>query len=239
MKKCVCFLLTLSAILWADTLTCKTGKYSGIFTGYSKFRIFFQEWDGVKPEAYDPVRTERIKFDKPAQIQLTLTKDSKKTISATLTNYSVNKFTFIIDGNKKEIHYRQVARIEARIDTKDFMKRREQALNPDSAKNQVVDIKELLEPGKACIVHFHVESGVSSARQGNLAERLCNDSRGKATYHKITVNGPEDSVAKKYKLTSLPQFLFFNTKGALVSKLADRFTEEDIEAAFNRAKSGK
>lgn len=239
MKRTIaCVLLGLMTTLSADTLTYRDKKIDGLFLSFSKFRIFFQGWDGEKPEAYDPVRA-KIKFDKPAKVTLKLSKSPKKQIQATLIKFAKTKFTFVIDGEEKIIHYRQISSIDVTIDMKEFIQRREEAHEAAGGPKKAFRVAELLEHGKATIVHFHIDEGPSSQRQGNLVHRLCEESRGKAVCKQVTLTGLDDPIAVKLKLATLPQFWFFTPKGAVSSRLTDRFTEEDISEAFKKAVKGK
>ena len=51
MKKTLFLLLvSLSIVVSADVLQIRSGMLEGVFSGYNKFRIQFQAWDGNKVE---------------------------------------------------------------------------------------------------------------------------------------------------------------------------------------------
>ena len=219
-------LMTLTGL--GDTLYLKNGKQEGVFNGFVKFRLRFQAWDGDKVDVYEPSKINKLELDKPIKVQLVLTRSPKKTVPAVMKGFDNMKFTFEIEGNEKVLHYNQITKIDYSVSIGEFMKRRDEAKNGGPQ----ISVKEMLEDGKATIIHFHCNSGPASQRQGNLCERLCEDSKGKAVYKRIDVKDLDDPLAKRYKLQSLPQFWFFNSKRAVFVKLADRFAEEDIEKAF-------
>lgn len=229
MKKTLFLLLvSLSIVVSADVLQIRSGMLEGVFSGYNKFRIQFQAWDGNKVEIYEASKVNKLTLDKPLKVQVFLTRAPKKPISAMLKGYYNMKFTFEMEGDEKVIHYNQISKIEYNVSIGEFMKRRDEAKNGGPKTS----VKDMIEEGMATIIHFHCDNGPASQRQGNLCERLCKESRGKAVYKRIVVQDLNDPIAKRYKLQSLPQFWFFTPKKAVFVKLSDRFTEEDIENAL-------
>ena len=232
MKKTIFyFLISLSLVVSADVLHLKTGKQEGVFSGYNKFRIRFQTWEGDKVDVYEPSKINKLELDKPLKVQVVLTRSPKKPIPAMLKGFDNMKFTFEMEGSEKVIHYNQIAKIDYNVSIGEFMKRREELKNGGPQ----VSVKEMLEEGMATVIHFHCDEGPASQRQGNLCERLCKDSKGKAVYKRIVVKDLNDPLAKRYKLQSLPQFWFFTPKKAVFVKLSERFAEEDIEKALKGA----
>ena len=232
MKKALFLLLAfLSLAVTADVLQLKMGTQEGVFSGYSKFRLRFQAWDGDKVEVYEPAKINKLVLDKPLKVQVVLTRAPKKTIPALLKGFNNMKFTFEMEGEEKVLHYNQIGKIDYTVSIGEFMKRRDEAKNGGPQ----VSVKEMIEEGMATVIHFHCDDGPASQRQGNLCERLCKESKGKAAYKRIVVKDLNDPLAKRYKLQSLPQFWFFTPKKAVFVKLSDRFTEEDIEKALKGA----
>jgi hypothetical protein len=229
MKKALFLLLAfLSLAVMADVLQLKMGTQEGMFSGYSKSRLHFQGWEGEKEEVYEPAKVNKLVLDKPMKVQVFLTRSPKKPISAMLKGFDNMKFTLEMEGSEKVIHCNQITKIDCNLSIGEYMKRR------DAAKNggQQASVKEMLEEGMATVIHFHCDDGPASQRQGNLCERLCKDSKGKAVYKRIVVKDLNDPIAKRYKLQSLPQFWFYTPKKSIFVKLSERFTEEDIEKAL-------
>ena len=224
-------LFFLALAVSADVLHLKTGKQEGVFSGYNKSRLCFQAWDGDKVEIYEPLKVNKLVLDKPLKVQVVLTRALKKPIPALLKGFDNMKFTFNMEGEEKVIHYNQIAKIDYNVSIGEFMKRRDEAKNGGSQTS----VKEMIEEGMATIIHFHCDEGPASQRQGNLCERLCKESKGKAVYKRIVVKDLNDPIAKRYKLQSLPQFWFFTPKKAVFVKLSERFAEEDIEQALKGA----
>ena len=232
MKRTISLLLVfLSLAVSADVLHLKTGTQEGVFSGYSKFRLRFQAWDGDKVEVYEPSKINKLVLDKPIKVQVVLTRAPKKVNPALLKGYNNMKFTFEMEGEEKVLHYNQIGKIDYTVSIGEFMKRRDEAKNGGPQ----ISVKEMIEEGMATVIHFHCDDGPASQRQGNLCERLCKESKGKAVYKRIVVKDLNDPLAKRYKLQSLPQFWFFTPKKAVFVKLSERFTEEDIEKALKGA----
>ena len=232
MKRTISLLLVfLSLAVSADVLHLKTGMQEGVFSGYSEFRLRFQAWDGDKVEVYEPSKINKLVLDKPIKVQVVLTRAPKKVIPALLKGYNNMKFTFEMEGEEKVLHYNQIGKIDYTVSIGEFMKRRDEA----KTGGPQISVKEMIEEGMATVIHFHCDDGPASQRQGNLCERLCKESKGKAVYKRIVVKDLNDPLAKRYKLQSLPQFWFFTPKKAVFVKLSERFTEEDIEKALKGA----
>ena len=232
MKKALFLILVfLSFAVSADVLHLKTGKQEGMFSGFAKFRLRFQAWDGDKVDVYEPTKINKLVLDKPLKVQVVLTRAPKKVVPALLKGFDNMKFTFEMEGEEKVLHYNQIGKIDYNVSIGEFMKRRDEAKNGGPQ----ISVKEMIEEGMATIIHFHCEDGPASQRQGNLCERLCKESKGKAVYKRIVVKDLNDPIAKRYKLQSLPQFWFFTPKKAVFVKLSERFAEEDIEKALKGA----
>ncbi len=95
------------------------------------------------------------------------------------------------------------------------------------------------------MIHLHCDALVASTRQGNYADALAGDSHGKIVLKRVAipvVNGEPDwnsPVAKRFGITSVPQFWFYGKTGKPIKRLTDRFAEEDIDAAFKSALRGR
>ncbi|MDD4539678.1 MAG: hypothetical protein PHT80_11740 [Lentisphaeria bacterium] len=232
----------LSAAAWADTLTAGGKRYSGMFAGYAKGRVQFQEWTATEPLQMELRRVERLKIAKPSPVKYTLSGAPKKTLTAPFLGIKNGAFLFADGADELRYFSRQIGRIEVKIDYQAFMAEAQQAAGegeggddqdgPLRARDMVVD-------NQVTVIHFHHDGSAASTRQGNLAQRLCEDSRGTAAYVRVLVKDGDDPVAKANKLRSLPQFWFYDRRGELSGKLAERFTEEDISKAFEEAHKGR
>lgn len=232
----------LSAAAWADTLTAGGKRYSGMFAGYAKGRVQFQEWTATEPLQMELRRVERLKIAKPSPVKYTLSGAPKKTLTAPFLGIKNGAFLFADGADELRYFSRQIGRIEVKIDYQAFMAEAQQAAGegeggddqdgPLRARDMVVD-------NQVTVIHFHHDGSAASTRQGNLAQRLCDDSRGAATYVRVLVKDGDDPVAQANKLRSLPQFWFYDRRGELSGKLAERFTEEDISKAFEEAHKGR
>ena len=234
MQKSILLAAILAIAASADTLTTNDATLDGFFAGTVGNSILFQGWEAQKPEKYDVRNVKKMELDKPVEAKLFRGSSKKDFENVTVRKFSKGKLSVVQKGEKKQVQLNMINRIEVPpMDMAAFMERRKAAQNAknEGADDKPVTAKSVLTEGKSNLVHFHVEDGVSSQRQGNLAERLCNDSRGRVVYHKITVT-PGDATCQKNNLSTLPQFWFYDRSGKLVQKLDDRFAEEDIGKAF-------
>lgn len=242
---CLCLLALLSLGLCGDELRLADGtKLQGVFLGLDakgkvSFQCFSEEapWEGPLPSV------KRLKLDKPVKITFYGAREPKKGLKGTLGGYKDGNFRLTLPGDSKpqELPSLRVAKLEVAIDMADFLRRKEEFRRQQAADNaeKAVEISEMLQPGKAAIVHFHSPTMERNERQGSLARRLCDSSKGKAVYLEIMVDSLQSPTAKKYKLKSLPQFWFYNGNGKQTSRLDRKFTEEEIEEAFRHAVKGR
>ncbi len=234
MRRHLLFATLLALAATADTLVTTSDTIQGFFAGTADNAILFQQWDASKPTKYDAHDVRKMDLDKPVEAKLFRSSSKKDFEAVTVRKFSKGKLSVVQKGEKKQIQLNMINRIEVpQMDMATFMARRKaaQSAKESPEEGKPVSAKSVLTDGKANIVHFHVEDGPSSQRQGNLAERLCNDTRGRVVYHKITVV-PDDATCQKNKLQTLPQFWFYDRSGKLVKKLDNRFSEEDITQAF-------
>ncbi|MGI5923122.1 MAG: hypothetical protein GX945_04860 [Lentisphaerae bacterium] len=230
----------LSVATWADTLKAGGKSYSGMFAGYEKGHLKFQEWTASEPLKVEMRRVERLKIENPSPVKYTLSGAPKKVLTAPFLGIKNGAFLFADGENELRYFARQMGRIEVKIDYQAFMAGAQQAAAAEAGgKEGPLRAKDMVVENQVTVIHFHHDGSPGSTRQGNLAQRLCEDSRGKATYVQVLVKDGDDPVAKANKLRSLPQFWFYDRRGALSSKLADRFTEDDISKAFEAARKGR
>jgi len=235
----------LALTLPADELRLANGdRLQGAFLGLdAKGKVSFQRFGDAKPWEGPVQSVKRLKLDKPVKVTFFSASEPKKGVKATLSGAKDGNFRLTLPGDAKpqELPTFRIAKIEVALDMADFLRRSEEfrQREAEATEDKVPDLAELLQPGKAAIVHFHTPSLEVNERQGRLAQRLCEDSNGKAIYLEILVSDLKSQTAKKYKLKSLPQFWFYDGGGKQSSRLDRKFTEEEIEAAFRRALKGR
>lgn|GEM_PF-1220719 len=103
------------------------------------------------------------------------------------------------------------------------------------SQGEDVDIESQLRKGVVNVIHFHYAQAHSSVRQGNYVEVLSRKSGGRVVVQRIVAPDWNAPICKAKELKTLPQFWFYSRSGALSSKLTERFTEADIEAALRKA----
>lgn len=238
------FFLCLALSTTADILIVGDKEVSGVFSGFEKKRVLFQEWQKETPDKYDIAQVERLRLDKPMRISFAYTRDIRRKLPGILHGIRKNgDFDIEENGKRTRIPSWKLARVEATVDMQDFMLRREAAMNQEADegdKNSYVEVEKALKPGQVLVVHFHQPGSAASERQGNYIRRLCENSRGKAVYQQVRVApNPDDPNIRHYELQTLPQFWFYTPKGELSERLAERFTEPDLKKALESARRAR
>jgi hypothetical protein len=108
---------------------------------------------------------------------------------------------------------------------------------PVISRGEVVNVEASLKPGYINIVHFHMPQAVASIREGNYVQSLAAKRTSRIVVLKVVVPHFGTPICSALNLKSLPQFWFYDSRGKLVKKLTDRFTEGDIDAAVKEARS--
>ena len=237
----ICGILSVAAL--ADSLRAGGKSYSGMFAGYAKGQVQFQEWTATEPLQMELRRVERLKIAKPSPVKYTLSGAPKKILTAPFLGIKNGAFLFAAGDDELRYFSRQIGRIDVKIDYQAFMAEAQRAAagkgDDDDDQDGPLRARDMVVDNQVTVVHFHHDGSAASTRQGNLAQRLCVDSRGAATYVRVLVKDGDDPVAQANKLRSLPQFWFYDRRGELSGKLAERFTEEDISKAFEAAHKGR
>lgn len=107
------------------------------------------------------------------------------------------------------------------------------------SRGEVVDVSASLRKGYVNIVHFHMPGALTSVREGNYIQALSKKPLNRLVVWKVQVADFQAPICGAMEIKSLPQFWFYDTRGNLVKKLTDRFTEGDIDAAIKSARMGK
>lgn len=233
-----------------DTLSPSVGPVmEGTFVGYEfgSFSLINKEHETMKHLVAD---TRELQIDPPREI--TVTPRAGKPESMMLKGFEKGQFIFLRNGVEAPRPLSLIKRIEvpftAQLDAIDLSG---PAVTPDPAPPApsapaapptprappaaLPAAHALAEAGRVTVVHFHYPPSVTSMRQGSLVAALVRDSRGKVALRKIEIPDWNAPAVEQYDLKSLPQFWFYNARGELVSKLVDRFTDEDVTAALRQA----
>lgn len=104
------------------------------------------------------------------------------------------------------------------------------------SRGEVVDIDASIKKGFVNIVQFHYPQSLASVREGNYVEALAAKRNNRIVLLKVVVSDFNAPVCVALNIKGLPQFWVYSPQGKLVKKLADRFTEGDIDAAIRDAR---
>lgn len=223
----------------ADVLTYTDGKRAeGLFVRFQGGQFEFLEGD-AKPAKVAAARVESLTLDPPVKADVRR-RGGRSLDGVMLTGYSKPQFTFA-DGTGP-VPTMQIERIQPRSDLRREMQHVAEAQRAATVSTPASGILELpIHTGVVTVVHFHMEEVASSLKQGNYIQERCAESKGKIAFFRVNLRGWDDPAARQYQIASVPQFWFYDRDGQLVRKLTDRFTGDDIDAAFASVKpdSGK
>ncbi len=235
------FLGACLSLLHADELQLDGRKpLKGIFLGISeRGKISFQVYGEETPRAFSSAKVTEITLDKPVKVHC-FQKRNQKHARAGLFSGMHNgqcRFRFSGENRDQEISLLQISKLDVELDMKHFMIRMQDARRKQAEKiaEKKIAAEEFLVPGRISVLHFTFPELSVNSRQGNLAQRLCEDSSRPAEYVQILIDSLESVLARANALDSLPQFWFYSSEGGLVVKLTGRFTDEDLEQAFRKA----
>lgn len=227
-----------------DRLTLKNGKsFEGSFESFKSDRFYFSPRTGKKLHER---RMTVVSLELDPLVEVVVkARGKKKRKDLKFKAYEKSKFIFDHNGKDMTFMGSQMTTIEVGMDFKRAMAHQEDAKPPaaQDADPKAVNVEANIKKGSVTIVHFHAvgdifpaDSRAASIRTGNYISSLKKKSRGKVHVLTIPLHGWDDPSAVKYEITSAPQFWIYKRTGALSSKLIERFTSTDIDAALKKAK---
>lgn len=108
---------------------------------------------------------------------------------------------------------------------------------PVISHGENVNVEAFLKKGYINVVHFHLPRAVTSVREGNYVQSLAAKRSNGLVVLKVVVPNFGAPICTALNLKSLPQFWFYDSRGKLVKKLTDRFTEGDIDEAVKASRT--
>ncbi len=234
-----------------DTLSTKAETHLGMFNGLKNERFVFQLANGKE-----------LKLMKAAVTSITLAPPGKFTIKPRgkkdLKDMKLKSFeapNFIYDderGAEQKISIMNISSIEPGLDfsrgaidesaakTDPVEKKTTTQIGPTGEQNELpapadAPIETLLKKGVVNVVCFVKDGDMASIRQSSSAESTARDSKGKVSIIKLKVTDGDDPISAKYSINSYPQFWVYDKRGRLYKKLAERFTENDIDETIKQA----
>ena len=232
--------LSLSLLLPAratDLITLIDGTtLEGTFVFYKNEQFEFLPAGASKSTRSPQSRVSALTLAPPVQSELRR-RGGKNLAAAAFTGYQKPNFLFTTDTGPLQVAGMQMVSVVPHADMQREMQHLADAdTSARSATPHDAAFRIALHTGVVTVVHFHMPDVVSSVRQGNYVRDRCAASKGKIEFTRIELSGWDDPVATRYKIISVPQFWFFNRDGEIATKLTDRFTSDDIDAAFNASK---
>lgn len=206
----------------------------GFFLSYDDGKINFMTRD-QKTMHERPIGVKKVVLDKPLKAHLEMKTKRGEKQEILVTGFEGGMFQIERGGRPEKVPLQSVAQL--RVDAL-ASERTTDKLETDGfviSNGEEVDIEAALEKGKVSIVQFHQPGSISSERQGNSVSTMARDSKGRLSFKRVVCAKPAAPAMKQHGVTSLPQFWFYDGKGQLVTKLADRFTDQDIAEAVKKA----
>lgn len=206
----------------------------GFFLSYDRGTFNFMNKE-QKTLHERPSAVKKLTMEKPvrATVELKTKRNEKQEVE--IVGYEAGQFLVLRDGAPEKIALMNVAELAAK--SIDMNRTTDQLGSQDYviSKGEEVDLAKAAVPGKVTILQFHLPGSISSERQGNSVMTMAKESKGKIEVKRVIVPSPQAPVARQQALTSLPQFWFYGKSGQLVTKLTDRFTDQDIVDAVKKA----
>lgn len=156
-----------------------------------------------------------------------------------LTGYDKTGFHFADPaGAPLRMSAAQVRSLRAALDFERGMALQQAAAAPPDQPAAAGAGDPAIHTGAVTLVLFHMPAAgpTPATRMENAARTLAAQSGGRVVLSAVAIRDAQDPALQRHGLASLPQFWFYNRAGRLVRKLADRFTETDLEAALKEAR---
>ncbi len=223
-----------------ETIVIKGGiKHEGTFQEFTADRFYFQieNADKLNERRID---VESMSLNPPAKVTVK-PRGATAIEGFRLKKYQDSQFFFDNNGKETVMHVTKISSVTPVLDLNREMQRTQKDTPlpaEDSASAQPADMTSYIKTGMVTVIHFHMDSVLSSVRQGSYLESLSKEMNNNNTVHLVRIKIPDwnSPSLKKYNITSIPQFWFYNRNGDLVDKLTDRFTDEEIKATLQKAK---
>lgn len=227
------FYMSISVVAMDAIMLRGNRSYEGTFEAYKGGRFYFQPREGEKVNVMRSGVT-FLSLEPPASVSVKVFGAGKRD-DLKFKRYEKGKFVFEEKG--REITSARVSIIEMGLDFRHLKSAGTAPEANDFAPSPDIDVEKLIKPGKVTIVHFHLKTDQPGpyTRQENYVSSLPKRSNGRVHVAMINISDWNAPIVKKYNIGSLPQFWFYNRRGKLVKKLAERFTSEDIDEAVKEA----
>jgi hypothetical protein len=202
-----------------------------VFQGYEnrKFRFLTADNQDLKELASN---VKSLALDRPVKADV-LPAVGKLMEGVLVQGYEKLALQFMKGGETQTLAMAQVRRVTLGFD---FQRVQASTAVQVISRGEEVDVAQYLMQGQVTVLHIHSESLHASVRQGNYLERLVEKDPEGLAMIRITVPDWNAPVCRQLGVKSLPQFWFHDASGRLAVKLTERFTEEDLDRALDKAR---
>lgn len=244
-------IITMSAmtLYGIDKVVIKNGEETleGKIEGYKNYGFTIKQVDG-KQITIPKISVDSVTLDPPANAIVKMRGGAKKREDLKFKGYEKPDFIFAEESGKEiKIPISDITFVAIGLDFAREMTLANQATQGKNVEkegnNEDVNVEDLLKKNMVTIIYFEpsgekfeAEAKVAGARSESYILAQEKKMKGKVAVVKVPVASWDAPVAKKYKITSLPQFWFYNREGELATKLVNRFTTVDIDTALKAAR---
>lgn len=217
-----------------DTLELSDGTIArGRFDAYRNRRFLFQPLRGDVLH----VRLSRVSsldLEPPALVSVK-TRGNRPIDEAVLKAYGPEGFDLQVGGDPLTVDGERVTWIKPGLDFRrgGMLEAARAAAHSSPAREGSAPL--LAVTGVISIIHFHKPDITSSVRQGNYVRSIADRNSGDIVLRRVDIDDWSAPEVSRYRLTSLPQFWFYNREAKRVCVLKDRFTGDDIDRAVKAA----
>lgn len=232
-----------------DKVIIKNGEETleGKIEGYKNDGFKLKQTDG-KQITIPKMSVDSVTLDPPANAIVKMRGGAKKREDLKFKGYEKPDFIFAEESGKEiKIPASDITFVAIGLD---FAREMALANQPDQGKNgekvandEDVNVEDLVKKGMVTIIYFEpsgdkfeVEAKVAGTRSESYILAQEKKMKGKLAVVRVPVTNWDAPIVKKYKITSLPQFWFYNREGELTTKLVNRFTTVDIDTALKAAR---
>jgi len=218
-----------------DVLSTGSAKYEGIFEGFSGNAFSFRaaKRSGTMKQHVGSVKS--MTMASPAKVTYILT-GGKKPEDALLTSFEKSTFVFEKDGQEVRIPAAKIREIKMPFYDPDRIDAQAVETTLVISKGEEVEIASHLKKNVVTILHVHSDEVAQSVKLCNYVDKLGTDSHGKVCIVRASLPLGECDFTRQYKISSIPQFWFYNGKGELVKTITELFNPGQFDAALKQAR---
>jgi hypothetical protein len=234
----VAFAIGIAVTNWVcagDVLSTGSAKYEGIFEGFAGNSFSFRAAKRANTLKQHVGSVKSLTMASPAKVTYILN-GGKKPEDAVLTGYEKSNFVFEKDGQELRIPAVKIREIKMPFFDPDRIDAQAVETTRIISTGGEVDIAPLIKKDTVTILHVHSDEVAQSVKLCNFIDKLGSDSHGKVCVLRASIPLGDCDFTRQYKITSIPQFWFYNGRGELVKTITEMFNPGQFDAALKQAR---